>query len=280
MRLFALTALTMVAFAANSLLNRQGLLAGGLSADGFAAIRLLAGALTLATLVLLRRGGLRITALKPRRTLVGAISLLIYLFGFSFAYQLLDAGLGALLLFGAVQVTMFGAALLAKEPMPGQRIIGAGIALMGLLWLLWPSGGTETSLPHALLMLAAGVGWGIYSLNGRHAADPLQETALNFVLAAPVGLVILMMLTQLGQGAGLATALAVLSGAVTSGLGYALWYQVLPGLGASRAAVAQLTVPPLAILAGVGLLGEVLTLELLLATVLVLGGVLLSLRAR
>lgn len=274
MRLLILTALTMVAFAANSILNRLALAGGHIGADDFGTIRLFAGAAVLAALCFTLRGGLRLGG--PAR-LAGVLSLLLYIYGFSAAYTRLDAGLGALILFGVVQMTMFAGGLIAKEPMPLTRWIGAGLAIVGLGWLLWPTGEVVISLSHAAVMALAGVGWGIYSLAGRQADDALQATAANFVIAAPLGLLIGFAL-PIGGGAitGWGVALAVLSGAVTSGLGYALWYQVLPQLQASVAAVAQLTVPVIAMAAGMLMLGEVLTLKAALASMLVLGGVAIS----
>ncbi len=274
MPLLLLTTLTMIAFAANSVLNRMALAGGHIGAGDFGSIRLLAGAVMLAGLCFALRGGLRLGG--PARV-AGVLSLLLYIYGFSTAYDRLDAGLGALILFGVVQITMFTGGLLQGETMGPRRWIGAGLAFLGLAWLLWPTGGAQVSVLHGALMAAAGVGWGIYSLSGRKAEDALQATAANFILAAPLGFLI---------GWGLpaqdvvVTApgvwLAVLSGAVTSGMGYALWYSVLPKLAASVAAVAQLTVPVIALAGGMLFLGEALTLTFVLASVLVLGGVAVS----
>lgn len=185
MRLFLLTALTMVAFAANSILNRLALAGGHIDAVSFGAIRLVAGAAMLAGLCIVLRGGLRLGG--PARV-SGVLSLLVYMYGFSLAYTALDAGLGALILFGMVQITMFAAALLTREALPALRWIGAGLALAGLAWLMWPGAGTAVSPWHGALMALAGIGWGVYSLAGRKSKDALQATAANFTLAAPVGL--------------------------------------------------------------------------------------------
>lgn len=278
MRLVLLTALTMVAFAANSILNRMALAGGHIGASDFGTIRLFAGAVMLAGLCLALRGGLRLGG--PARA-AGVLALLVYIYGFSLAYGALDAGLGALILFGTVQITMFAGGLLARETMPARRWLGAALALAGLLWLLWPSGPLQVSVRHGLFMAAAGIGWGIYSLAGRRADDALQATAANFILATPVGVII-----GLGLPVDAVTitlpgvALAILSGALTSGMGYALWYSVLPRLDASVAAVAQLTVPVIAIAGGMLFLGEVLELKTVLASALVLGGVAVSVLRR
>ncbi len=275
MRLFMLTSLTMIAFAANSVLNRMALANGGIDAVSFGVIRLLSGAVALAILCIVFRGGLR---LGGAGRVAGVISLLVYLYGFSTAYRGLDAGLGALILFGVVQITMFAWGLIKAEAMPARRWLGAALAFSGLAWLLWPGGGTSVSLVHGMLMALAGVGWGVYSLAGRLSRDALQGTAANFLLAAPVGALVGYLLPSV-EPTVLSTQgviLAIICGAVTSGMGYALWYTVLPSLALSVAAVAQLTVPVIAMAGGMLFLGEALTLQFAVASILVLGGVALS----
>lgn len=281
MRLALLTALTMTAFAANSVLNRAGVGFGLIDPVGFAVVRLLAGAGMLGFLVLGRRfatGRPIWPGLSGRAA--GALSLLVYLVGFSLAYGALDAGTGALILFGMVQITMFAGALLARERVPARRWLGAGLAFLGLVYLFAPGSGANASLWHAGLMAAAGIGWGIYSLAARGATDPLGATAWNFILAVPVALGLVAALPVL-PGAVPATPagllLAAVSGALTSGLGYALWYAVLPALGSARGGVAQLTVPLIALAGGMVFLGEALTLRFLLSAALVLGGVAIAL---
>lgn len=278
MRLMLLTALTMLAFAGNSVLNRLAV-GGGLAGPvDFAFWRVLSGAGVLAALVLwrhLRSGGPIWPGARGR--LVGAAGLLAYLLGFSLAYVALDAGAGALILFGTVQITMVAGALWAREPVPPTRWLGAALAFGGLVLLLAPGSPSAPDPVAVFWMVAAGVGWGIYSLSGRRQTNALGATAANFVAVVPVlGVVVL-----LGPAAPVALApeglaLAILSGAVTSGLGYALWYRILPALGAGRAATAQLTVPLIAAAAGLVLLGEPLGLRFALAAVLVLGGVALA----
>lgn len=271
MRLFLLVALTMVAFAANSVLNRVGVASGGITAELFAFIRVLAGALTLAALVLARKGSLR-----ARPSLWGVLGLTAYLVGFSQAYIALDAGLGALILFGGVQVTMFAGALLGGEKIPATRWAGMFMALGGLVWLMGGVASDGVARTGVAFMCVAGLGWGIYSLIGRGVANPLQATALNFMCATP-----LVALTLLGGAVaaptGFGLTMAILSGAVTSALGYALWYTVLPRLTASLAGVAQLSVPVIATVGGVLLLGEPVTGTLVLGSLVVLGGIALSL---
>ena len=264
MRLFLMTCLAMLAFAANSVLNRMAVGAGLIDPVVFAVVRLATGAAVLG-LLLVWRGGV-----WPGWTgrLPGVVGLLVYLFGFSAAYLALDAGTGALILFGVVQITMFAGALLSGEAVPARRMVGAALALAGLAVLLAPKGGAI--LP-VVAMAAAGVGWGLYSLAGRGQSDALAATAWNFILALPVGLAALALWP--GQWSGAGVALAMLSGGVTSGLGYALWYAVVPQLGAGRAAVAQLSVPLIATAGGFAVLAEVPGPGFWLAAALVLGGV-------
>ena len=265
MRLFLLTAVVMAAFAANSVLNRMAVGAGEIGAVEFAVVRLMAGAGVLLAQVGWRGRGWRGASVG------GVAGLVVYLFGFSLAYGHLDAGTGALVLFGVVQVTMFAGALLAGEAVPVRRWAGAGLALAGLAVLVAPAGGSWTGFA---AMAAAGLGWGIYSLAGRGARDALAATAGNFALALiPAAGVALAVGVDMAAATGRGVVLAMVSGAVTSGLGYALWYAVLPALGAGRAAVAQLTVPLIAAAAGVGLLGEPVGARFALAAALVLGGV-------
>ncbi len=273
MRVFLLSALTMVAFAANSVLNRLALDAGEAGPASFAAIRLISGAVMLALLVAARGGGV-----KWRVGWAGPAALVLYMLGFSFAYVSLPAGVGALILFGGVQVTMFAGALIGGDVVPMRRWLGAGVSFAGLCYLMWPSGGAAPDLWGAGLMVAAALGWGLYSLIGRGVRDPLAVTAASFLWAAPVAVLVWLIRPDASSMAGLW--LAVLSGAVTSGLGYALWYHVLPGLGATRAAVAQLSVPVIAIAGGALLLGEAVSLRVVLASLLVLGGVAIANYAR
>jgi drug/metabolite transporter (DMT)-like permease len=272
MRLFLLTALTMLAFAANSVLNRWAVGAGHIGAVEFACIRLVAGAVMLAALILWQRGGLAWPGWTGRAA--GVAGLASYLVGFSLAYRGLDAGIGALVLFGTVQVTMFAGAVLSRETVPMRRWAGAGLAFAGLVLIAAPWGQAIALIPFALMAMA-GIGWGIYSLAGRGATDALAATAWNFLVAVPVVLPLWPLAGGVAPEAP-GVVLAVVSGAVTSGLGYALWYAILPALGAGRAAVAQLSVPVLAAIGGAVLLAEAPALRFWLASGLVLGGVALA----
>lgn len=268
MRLFLLTSLTMTAFAANSVLNRMALADGDGDAVTFAAIRAISGAIMLLVLV----GWRRQWPAKPDWR--QALWLMVYLYGFSMAYLALGSGIGALILFGMVQITMFVGAALAREALPPRRLFGASLAFAGLVWLLWPTQHDTLPLVPVGFMVLAGIGWGLYSLGGRSVRDPLGQTALNFAIGAPLAVALLML-----KGVSLSNEgvlLAILSGALTSGLGYALWYQIMPQLGSGRAAAAQLTVPVIAMAAGVVLLQEALTGRFIIAALLVLGGVTIS----
>ncbi len=276
MRLVWLTGLAMAAFAANSVLNRMAVTQAAMDPVDFAVVRLLAGAAALALLVVWRRGP--VWAGWSGRG-AGVFGLLVYLFGFSLAYVDLAAGIGALVLFGMVQITMFGGAVIAREDVPATRWLGAGLAFAGLVWLVSPAGQAVAVAP-AAMMAAAGVGWGIYSLAGRGARDPLAATAANFCLAVPVVLAVAVWRFDWAALTGFGVGLAVISGAVTSGMGYALWYAVVPQLGAARAGAAQLSVPILAALAGAVWLGEPLGWRFMVAAAVVLGGVALASVAR
>lgn len=270
----AATALVMVAFAANSVLARAALVGGHADAFSFTALRLAAGAAALGLLVAARRT-------RPGGDAVSAGALVVYAAGFSAAYLALPTGTGALVLFGAVQLTMVGWGVARGERLGPRATLGLVAALGGLVWLVAP-GVDAPPLGPALAMAAAGVGWGAYSLRGRGSADPTADTAGNFLRAAPAGAVLAAGALALGRahldGAG--AVLAVASGALTSGLGYAAWYAVLPHLRATSAAVVQLSVPVLAALGGVAFVAEPITARLALASALTLGGIALVVRER
>lgn len=269
-KLIGLTVLAMIAFAANSVLGRLGLLGGDIGAGSFALVRLLSGALVLALITGITR------AIKAG-TWPGGLSLFVYAAFFSYAYINLAAGTGALLLFATVQITMVSAGLLAGERFTFLQWCGLIMALVALVWLLSP-GLEAPPLTSGLIMMIAGLGWGVYSLLGRQAGtDPTLATAGNFLRASLIGLVLLAPLLfwlrpeQSPNLKGLV--LAISSGAITSGLGYALWYMALKGLNATRAGVAQLTVPALAALGGIVFLSEPMTLRFALASLVILAGV-------
>jgi drug/metabolite transporter (DMT)-like permease len=269
-RLALLVALVMTAFAANSLLNRAGVGGGLIGALDFAAVRTVAGAAMLGLLVGLRG---RLILPATRLAVVGALSLATYMVGFSLAYLRLDAGIGALILFGGVQLAMFAGGLSGGERPPARRWIGSALALAGLVWMFWPTHGVRIDLLAALAMGAAAVGWAVYSLNGRKSSDALGTTAATFLLAAPLCAAVALAAPDPTPATVRGVILAVLSGAVTSGLGYALWYRVLPRLSATAASLAQPSVPVIVLVGGALLLGEAVAPATMLAAALVLGGV-------
>lgn len=274
LRIAALTALAMTAFAGNSLLCRLALKHAAIDAANFTTIRLLSGAVML-WLVVRMRGG----AHAGEGNWLSALALLAYAAGFSFAYLSLPAATGALLLFGAVQATMISHGLRKGERLRRPQLVGLVLAFGGLVGLLLP-GLSAPPLYGSALMLGAGVAWGVYSLRGRGAGDPTRVTAGNFLRAAPVAAA-LSILTLSGASLDRAgVGYAVASGALASGMGYAIWYTVLPGLKATNAATVQLSVPVIAALGGIIFLGEAVTLRLVLASIAILGGIALVILER
>ncbi|MCB4458359.1 DMT family transporter [Leisingera sp. McT4-56] len=274
MRLFLLVSLTMAAFAANSILSRLAIGAGHMDAGSFGLLRLASGAAML--VILCRVQGLAVRQ-DLRASLQGGAALTLYIAGFSLAYQQLDAGLGALVLFGVVQVSMFLWGAVRGTAVSAGQVAGAVLAFLGLAYVVWPDGSGTAPLGASLLMAAAGLGWGIYSILGRGAAQPLAATAVNFLWSTAMFLPVALWLG--GSTVSLYGAvLAVLSGAVTSGMGYALWYRLLPQILPAVAATVQLSVPVIAILAGAALLGESIGLRLVFGSAAVLGGIALVVR--
>ncbi|MCQ4299391.1 DMT family transporter [Pseudomonas songnenensis] len=273
-RTLLLTALAMLAFAGNSILCRIALRDTTIDPASFTGLRILAGALMLWLLLRLSR---------DRRSAGGdwlsALALFVYAASFSFAYINLDAGAGALLLFGAVQLSMLVWGLLSGERFSAGQMAGLLLALSGLLILLLP-GSRAPALEGALLMLLSGVAWGIYSLRGRGASNPLAATAGNFIKAVPFAAVLCLVMLGQQQWDAPGVVYALLSGALASGVGYAIWYAALPGLAAVQAASVQLSVPLLTAIAGAALLGEALTPTLIISGAAILGGIAMVLGIR
>jgi len=267
LRVIGLTTIAMIAFAGNSLLCRLALQQTTIDPASFTAIRLVSGALMLWLVVKMKHG-----APEGRGNWLSAIALFVYAAGFSFAYVSLPAASGALLLFGAVQATMIGRGLWVGERFRGLQFVGLLLALAGLVGLLLP-GLSAPPLFGSLLMLVAGVAWGIYSLRAKGTGDPTRVTAGNFLRTVPIAisLSLLMINFAVVDMAGFLYALA--SGALASGMGYAIWYAALPALKNTSAATVQLSVPVIAALGGIVFLDEPVTLRLLLASVAILGGI-------
>ncbi|NSX14353.1 DMT family transporter [Cupriavidus taiwanensis] len=269
-----LTALAMLAFAGNSLLCRLALKGTTIDAGTFTLARVAAAAAVLWLIVLARRQAGRngAGAITLGGNWVSALALFCYAAAFSFAYERLSAGTGALLLFAAVQATMTGYGLYNGELLRAQQWVGLALALTGLVWLMLPSLATPP-LASSLLMIAAGIAWGVYSLRGRRAADPVETTAGNFVRAVPMALALGAAIQAQRTLDATGLAYAVISGALTSGLGYVIWYAAMPRLRAATAATVQLSVPVIAAVGGSAWLGEALTLRLALSAAAVLGGI-------
>ena len=275
LRVAGLTTLAMLAFAANSLLCRLALRDGHIDAASFTTLRVCSGALVLWLLLRMRGGGNGAT----HGNWPSALALFVYAAGFSFAYLSLSAATGALLLFGAVQATMIGYGLWHREHLNRLQSIGLVLAAAGLTALLLP-GLSAPPLLGSLLMALAGIAWGIYSLRGRGGTDPAASTAGNFARAAPLALGLSAITLSQAQTdtAGIAYALA--SGALASGIGYVIWYMVMPQLRATSAASVQLSVPVIAALGGVLFLGEAITPRLVYSSIAILGGIALVIAGR
>ena len=257
----------MLAFAGNSLLCRLALKHTAIDPASFTAIRLIAGAIMLWLIVKARRD------VPPANgNWISAFALFAYAAGFSFAYVSLSAGTGALLLFGAVQTTMIGYGIWKGERLTGIQFIGLVLAFGGLIGLVLP-GISAPPLPGALLMLLAGVAWGAYSLRGKGSGDATMVTAGNFLRAVPITLILSLSMFSYATVDTAGSLYAIASGALASGVGYAIWYTALPSLKNTVAATVQLSVPVIAALGGIILLGEPMSLRLVLASLAVLGGI-------
>jgi len=279
-RLFVLVVLTMIAFAGNSLLCRLALRNTPIDAASFTAIRLVSGAIALWLIVRLRDAARTDSGTHvDGSNWLSALVLFAYAVAFSFAYVSLSAGTGALLLFGAVQATMIGWGLYRGERfLPGQ-VVGLLLAFAGLVGLMLP-GISAPSLQGSVLMLGAGVAWGVYSLRGRGAGDPTRTTAGNFLRSVAFALALAVAALPWSSLDHAGVCYAIASGALTSGVGYAIWYTALKGLKATHAATVQLSVPVIAALGGVLFLDEHVTLRLLVAAVAILGGIALVVLGR
>lgn len=266
-----LVVLAILAFAGNSLLTRAALADGAMGVGAFTGLRLASGALTLAAIALA-------TGRRPwpvKANLPGVLALFGYAACFTLAYRSIGAATGALILFASVQVSMAALAALRGERPSGTQALGLALAMVGLAWLLAP-GLSAPPLGAALLMVAAGASWGVYTLYGRGKVDAVTQTARNFIGAAPLGL--LFWAAQPEGMTAMGVFLAIASGAVTSGLGYVIWYAALPALSASTAGAVQLLVPAVAAAGGLIWLGEPLTAALAGATLLILAGIALTLK--
>lgn len=273
---FLFTTLAMIAFASNSLLNRLALGHNTIDPVSYTTIRLTSGAVMLSLIAFLQRKGAE-PALRGSR--LSSALLFLYAITFSFAYLSLSTGTGALILFGSVQLTMIVVALRSGERPQPFEWIGLILALSGLVYLVFP-GLTAPSPLGSALMVIAGISWGFYTLRGRGSQNPLATTAGNFVYAVPAILVIWMITLKNISISSTGILYAVLSGALASGVGYVIWYAALRGLTTTRAATVQLSVPVIAAWSGVLFLSEMISIRLVTAGVLILGGIALALFSR
>ncbi|CUA85037.1 DMT family transporter [Pseudidiomarina woesei] len=284
--------LSLLAFAGNSVINRYALLTQHIDPNTFVAVRIVSGAVAMLVIwytvkvVATSRQAKRqqpavteaISNVARRGTWWGAFTLALYAVAFSLAYNQLETGFGALILFASVQLSMLAVGWVQGNKLTAKEALGSSLALLGLIYLVYPTLGVPSSLWACVAMVTAGTAWGLYSLHGRGSASPLTDTTFNFVRATPV--VVLLVIWQYGdivispQG----LVLAVCSGVVTSGLGYAIWYLVLPQLKVSTAAIGQLSVPLIAAVGGVVFAREIITQQLVVAALLIVGGMLIVIR--
>jgi drug/metabolite transporter (DMT)-like permease len=268
--------LALMAFAANSLLCRLALGEAQIDAASYTSLRLLSGAATLWAIVAFSG---RPSRVSESGGWVSAAMLFLYAVAFSFAYLTLDAGAGALILFGAVQVTMILAGFIEGHRPHALEWLGLISAFGGLFCLVSP--GISTPAPFgSMLMAVAGIAWGIYSLRGRGSGDPVTATAANFACAVPFALIVSLLAVAEFQVTARGAWLAVLSGAVASGMGYVIWYAALKGLTTTHAATVQLSVPVLAAIGGILFLSEEITHRLVLSSIVILGGIALAIWGR
>ena len=269
MKLFFLISTVMTAFAANSVLTRLALTSNSIGPSNFALLRAASGALVLLLLVLIVQKQI------PRfkfNSIISALSLVCYLIGFSFSYLTIDTGIGALILFGGSMVVMFASALFLQEKIPLTRFIGVFISLLGLFILVNP-GFSENSLFGVALMFLASFGWGLYSVLGSRQKNPLSNTAGNFIIALIIIIPIAFIIPDKVETNYYGFFLAIFSGSITSGLGYSLWYWVLPKINITTASTAQLTVPLIAAFGGYLFIWESLNWQFYIAAILILGGI-------
>ena len=271
LKTFIYTSFALIAFAANSVLCRLALGGETIDAASFTVIRLISGAITLVLILKMQSAGNHSTA---KGSVVAALMLFLYAITFSFAYITLNTATGALILFGAVQMTMILITLKSGHRMHMAEWFGVIIAFAGLVYLVLPDV-TSPSFVGFVLMTVAGIAWGVYTLKGRGSKNPLADTAHNFARTIPLVAVLAIVAIPYVDLSIKGVILAVLSGAVASGIGYTVWYTALGGLTAVQAAVVQLLVPVIAAAGGVVVVGEAISLRLVLSAVLILGGILI-----
>jgi drug/metabolite transporter (DMT)-like permease len=271
MKIFILTSLALIAFAANSVLCRLALGNNVIDASSFTIIRLLAGAIVLFCIVLFSKGK---TSTTSKGNLLSSFMLFLYAITFSFAYLSLDTGTGALILFGAVQITIIIHTLLSGNKLRPLEWLGVIISFLGFIYLISP-GVSSPSIIGFVLMTIAGISWGIYTIKGQTSKNPLRDTTYNFIKTLPfITILYIATMTQSNYSTE-GILLAIIAGGVTSGIGYTIWYMAIRGLSSIQSAVLQLLVPVIAAFSGVIFISEIITVRLTVSSILILGGVLI-----
>ena len=265
----------MLAFSGNALLTRAALASYNMDPELVLLLRVSAGAITLLLICYLKKYSLKILSNLHLKT---AVALSLYLVSFSYAFTGLETGIGVLIQFGVVQLVMFASSFLSDQKVPKNKTIGAIIAFTGLIYLLWPSGDFTINLTSSVLMAIAGMAWGIYSVLGKKADSAIAATTASFLISTPICLIFVLLLPNNPDFSWSNTGalLAISSGSITSGIGYALWYYVLPKIPSTNAAVSQLSVPLIAAAGGMIFMQELITLKFILSCILVLGGIALT----
>lgn len=276
LKTFLYSLIALLAFAGNSILCRLALGSGAIDASSFTSLRLVSGLVCLAIILSLSKGK---GNSESRGSWKSAAMLFLYAVSFSYAYISLDTGTGALILFTSVQITMIVSELLSGTRLKSGEWVGVLLAFSGFVYLMAP-GSAAPSFSGFILMAVSGFAWGLYSLAGKRSRNPLRDTSYNFLRTLPLVLVLILFRGSQAEISGAGVLYAILSGALASGAGYAIWYMALRGLTGVQAAVVQLFVPVLATVGGILFAGESLTLRLSIATLLILGGIFVLLRAK
>ncbi|WP_375725110.1 DMT family transporter [Arcobacter sp. KX21116] len=272
-KLISLICLTLFFFATSSVLARAALINNSIDPYSFTFFRLFFGALTLLVILFLKEKRLNLSLNKNWHT---SFLLFLYAICFSFAYINLDAGLGALILFAMVQLTIIITALIKKESIDMTKALGISLAFIGLIYLLYPSKGFEVSLYHSILMMISGVAWGLYTIFGKRSSNATLNTTDNFTKSLIFVLIFFAFFVKNINISTYGISLAFISGGITSSIGYLLWYHLLPNMKIITSGVLQLLIPPLAIFLGVIFLNEEVTSTLIISTILILFGILIS----
>ena len=268
--------MALIAFAANSVLCRLALGERAIDAPSFTVIRLLSGAMVLLAIISIKSNK---TDSSTKGSWSASLMLFLYAITFSFAYITLDTGTGALILFGSVQITMILLSLISGDRLHITEWAGVTIAFIGFVYLILPGVRTPSAIGF-LLMIVAGIAWGIYTLKGRGSDAPLRETAYNFLRTLPLVIILAIITVKNAHYSYEGVLLAVLSGGIASGIGYTIWYMALGGLSATQAAVVQLLVPVIAALGGIIFVSEAVTLRLIVSATMILGGILMVVLGR